>query len=142
MIKMNLGIAVGLCTVLSACDSTTELNLNTVGDTMAYEQTSLEATAGQKVKLTFKNNGTQPAMQHDFILVKAGTDAEVSTAGLTAGAAKDYIPDSPNILAHTKLLKPGESDTITFTAPAAGDYPYICTFPGHYPLMKGVLHVK
>jgi azurin len=129
--------------MFSACDNTTELNLETVGDTMAYNTTTLEAKAGSTVKLTLKNNATSPAMQHDFVLVKPGSEQEVSLAGITAGAAKDFIPENANILAHTKLTKPGESDTVTFTAPAtAGDYPYICTFPGHYPMMKGVLKVN
>ena len=127
----------------SACESKTELELGSVGDTMAYDKTLLEAKAGSTVTLTLKNNGTSPAMQHDWLLVKPGTEQEVDNTSMAAGPAKNYIADSPNILAHTKLLKPGESDTITFTAPAtAGDYPYLCTFPGHYPLMKGVLRVN
>ena len=62
-------------------------------------------------------------------------------------AATDYIPADEEskkmIVAHTKILGGGESQTITFTAPAeAGDYPYVCTFPGHFALMQGVLKVK
>jgi azurin len=110
---------------------------------MAYDKTTLEAKAGSTVKLTLKNNATSPAMVHDFVLVKPGTENEIGAAGIAAGPAKDYVPDSPNVLAHTKLLKPGESDTITFTAPSEpGDYPYICTYPGHYAVMKGILKVK
>jgi azurin len=134
--------ALAALSVFSACNSTTELNIETVGDTMAYNTTTLEAKAGSTVKLTLKNNATSPAMQHNWILVKPGSEQEVSLAGITAGAAKGYIPDNANIIAHTKLTKPGESDTITFTAPAAGEYPYLCSFPGHYPMMKGVLKVN
>ena len=46
------------------------------------------------------------------------------------------------MVAHTKLLGGGESDEITFTAPAAGEYPFICTFPGHFAIMQGVMTVK
>jgi azurin len=62
---------------------------------------------------------------------------------------KSYIPAGADggvhvdILAHTTLVQPGTKTELEFTAPAeAGDYPYICTFPGHFLLMKGTLHVK
>jgi azurin len=59
---------------------------------------------------------------------------------------KDYIaPEFANkVLANTKLLGPGESDTVSFAAPRkAGDYTYICSFPGHLAIgMKGALSVK
>ncbi|MBI2711391.1 MAG: azurin [Bdellovibrio sp.] len=110
---------------------------------MAFDKTLLEVKAGATVKLHLKNKATSAAMQHDFILVQPGKDNEVAMAGLAAGPSKDYIPESSAILAKTKLLKPGEEDTITFTAPSTpGDYPYICTFPGHYPMMKGIMKVN
>jgi azurin len=32
---------------------------------------------------------------------------------------------------------------MSFTAPIAkGDYPYVCTFPGHHILMRGVMKVR
>lgn len=136
-------MTLGIVTISGCNDSATEIELATVGDTMAFDKTTLEAKAGGQVKLTLKNNATSPAMQHDFVLVKPGTENDVGAAGIAAGPTKDYIPDSPNVLAHTKLLKPGESDSITFTAPSQpGDYPYICTYPGHYAVMKGILKVK
>ncbi|HEY3291667.1 MAG TPA: plastocyanin/azurin family copper-binding protein [Anaerolineae bacterium] len=46
------------------------------------------------------------------------------------------------MIAFTNLVKPGDTGTVTFDAPAAGQYPFICTFPGHYVLMKGTLTIK
>ncbi|MEO6705938.1 MAG: plastocyanin/azurin family copper-binding protein, partial [Ginsengibacter sp.] len=58
------------------------------------------------------------------------------------GEKKSFIPNSPKVLYHTLLLQPGKSDTIYFTAPdKPGDYPYVCTYPGHYFLMRGILKV-
>jgi len=70
--------------------------------------------------------------------------AQVNKAGETAGVTADYIPDDTRIIARTAgLLKGGQSETVTFTAPAAGTYVYLCTFPGHFEEgMKGVLRVK
>ena len=56
---------------------------------------------------------------------------------------KDPIPETDLIVRHTKLLKPGESETLEFTAPEeAGDYPYLCTFVGHAAIMNGVMKVE
>jgi azurin len=127
----------------AAAAKTVKLNIATVGDTMAYDQAVLTVPAGAKVQLTLKNNGKSEAMQHNWVLTKPGASDKVAMDGTMAGDKKGYIPDSPDIIAHTRLLKPGKSQTITFTAPSvAGDYPYVCTYPGHYVMMKGVLKVQ
>ncbi len=79
------------------------------------------------------------------MLVKGGDDvaAKVDEEGATAGTAKGYIPDDANIVSNVKLLNGGESGTASFTAPAAGTYTFLCTFPGHYAAgMKGTFTVK
>jgi azurin len=117
------------------------LDIGSQGENLMYDKSTLQAPAGSKITLNFKNNST--ALSHNWVLVKPGTEATVATAGMAAGEAKDYIPDNdPNVLAHTKLTKPGASNSVTFDAPPAGDYPFICTFPGHYTLMKGTLTIK
>lgn len=108
-------------------------------DQMKFSTNELHVKANEKVTLTMKNEGTQPkeAMGHNFVLLKDGTDLAAFAA--SAINAPDHIPASnPAILAHTKLLGPGESDTIEFTLPA-GSYTYICSFPGHYLTMTGIL---
>src|SRR5262249_43381079 len=88
----------------------------------------LVVKAGQPVELTFTNE-SKINMQHNFVLVQPGAAEEVANAGISAGADKGWVPESPKVLAHTKLLNAGQSETITFTAPAApGKYPFICTF--------------
>ena len=39
------------------------------------------------------------------------------------------------------MLKPGDSTTFVFKAPAAGKYSYVCTFTGHYQTMVGTLNI-
>jgi len=114
------------------------INISAVGETMAYDQTSLNVKAGSQVTLTFKNPST--TQKHNWALVKPGKENDVALAGIQAGEAKNFIPEgNPDMIAHTKLVPPGGSDTVVFTAPAPGDYPYECTFPGHNAMMKGVL---
>jgi len=109
---------------------------------MKYELTEFTVKAGQRVKVVMDNTATAPAMQHNVVITKPGTNTdEVGLAAVTAGEAGSYIPkDSKAILFYTAIAKPGEKTEVVFSAPPAGDYPYLCTFPGHFALMKGVMH--
>ena len=116
---------------------------------LGYDKTDLTVKAGQKIKLTLNNNGSIAPQPHNFLLIKSGKEAAVGAqANLMMtdpqGMAKGYIPEASkaDIIAHTKLVQPTQSDTIEFIAPTEpGDYPYMCTFPGHWLLMKGTMHV-
>jgi azurin len=109
----------------------------TANDTMKFNVTDFSVQRGQKVSVTLKDIGTMPklSMGHNFILLKQGTDAKAfSEAGLPY-AGQDYIAPElkDKVLAHTKTIGPGESDTITFTAPSIpGFYDFVCAFPGHF----------
>ena len=124
----------------------TKLMLGVVPNVMKYDKAELTVKAGAKVMLLFKNE--KCALQHNFLLLKPGTKDAVGALAdkmLTdpQALAKQYIPESADILVKGhKLIGIGQSDLIEFTAPAEpGDYPYICTFPGHWRLMNGVLKV-
>ncbi|MFN8567823.1 MAG: plastocyanin/azurin family copper-binding protein [Kouleothrix sp.] len=145
------GIAVVSALVLAACGGgaaapagggATSLNVSTAGEQLQFAPANLTAAPGD-VKLTFKNGSS--AQKHNWVLVKGGDDvaAKVDEEGVGAGDAKGYIPDDKaNILANTKLLNGGESDSITAKV-EAGTYTFLCTFPGHYAAgMKGTLTVK
>ena len=117
-------------------------------DTMQFDLKSFEVKAGQKVELTFKNVGKIPkiAMGHNLVVLKKGISAVAfGQKAMGAGAnATNALPESVkgDTIASTKLLGPDESETITFTAPETGDYEYVCTFPGHFALMRGIMKVK
>ncbi len=120
----------------------------TASDTMKYSVTRLEVSPGEDVKVTLTNAGTQPkaAMGHNWTLLRKDADASAFANAAVAHKDSDYFPQelSSQVLAHTKLLGPRESDTVEFKAPTEpGDYPFLCTFPGHFVSgMKGVLVVK
>lgn len=120
-----------------------ELTLGTDGDNLYFDKKEMEAKAGQTVKITFKNNSSASSnMNHNWVLTKPGTEQQVASDGMQAGEGNNWVAEGPNVLGHTKLAKPGESVSVTMTMPAAGDYTYICTYPGHSATMKGTLHVK
>ena len=85
-------------------------------------------------------------MLHNFVVVQPGTSNEVGSAALNLGLNAEkmnYVPNSANVLNHTKLLQPGTAETIYFVAPTKpGNYTYVCTFPGHYTVMLGTLKVE
>lgn len=120
-----------------------ELTISSVANTMTFDKTALTVPAGAEVHLVLKNNATMTTLPHNWVLVKPGTEASVAAAGLKLGEPAGYFDvRDKNALAHTPTAKPGDSSEVTFTAPAdPGTYPYICTVPGHYMLMKGVLTV-
>jgi azurin len=119
-----------------------ELAIESVANTMTFSKTALSVPTGAEVHLTLKNNSTMTTLPHNWVLVKTGTEASVAAAGLKYGEPAGYIDiHNTDMIVHTPLAKPGESTEVTFTAPDPGAYPYVCTVPGHYMMMKGVLTV-
>jgi len=114
-------------------------------DAMKYNATRIEVPAGSKVKIEFKHVGKMPkeAMGHNLVVLVAGADPMAFAQKAATAAATDYLPAGDDqVLANTKLLAGGEADTIEFDLPGPGEYPFLCTFPGHAGLMKGVLVVQ
>ncbi len=108
---------------------------------MVFSKDKLTVKAGAKVALTFNICGSSKGMTHNFVLVKPGKAQSVIDASVAAGPDKNWIADSSDIVAKGKLVDAGESETIDFTAPTEpGEYPYVCTFPGH-ATMKGVMKI-
>ena len=117
----------------------------TGNDQMQYDQLFLQVDAGTRVKLTLTHSGkmAKAVMGHNFVLLKEGTSMAGFVKEALQAVDNDYIPpNSDAIIANTKMLGGGESDTIEFDAPAPGSYDYICTFPGHFAVMKGKLVVS
>ncbi|MDB6140181.1 MAG: rane-bound dehydrogenase domain protein [Verrucomicrobiaceae bacterium] len=114
---------------------------------MAYAIKLFTVKAGQPVKLTFSNKAAVP-LPHNVVVGKAGTkDVLFGVAAKLmmdpTGMAKGYIPENcPEMLAHTALVQPGQTETISFTCATPGDYPYMCMFPGHSMLMNGVIKAE
>ena len=117
----------------------------TGGDDMKYNLTTIEAKPGEMIHVVLKNVGTVPkiAMAHNFVLLALAADPVEFTKAAMMAQATDYIPadQKAKVLASTKLAGPGETVEVSFKAPAkAGTYNYLCTFPGHYVRMYGVVN--
>lgn len=120
----------------------------TANDAMKFSVTRIETKPGQEMKVVLVNIGSMPkaAMGHNWVLLKKGVDAKAFVAAAVTAGATDYLPTSQagDIIAHTKLLGPKQTDEVSFKAPTEpGEYEFICSFPAHYISgMKGVLVVK
>ncbi|NOK58876.1 MAG: auracyanin [Chloroflexi bacterium AL-W] len=147
------GVVAVCILVLAACgnpsepmpivDSGPELSLGvSTEDSSWFNTETMTAPAEQEVSLTFHNDSG--LLRHNWVLVDGGDDVAtaVNAAGIEAGPAAEYLPESEQLVVATQLLDPGESATVTFTLPP-GTYTFICTFPGHYDQgMKGTLTVE
>jgi plastocyanin len=121
------------------------ITIKTIPERLLYDLREFKVAPGAPVKLVFENPDVTP---HNLLIVQPGAADEVGMAGnemakTPDGFAKGFIPDSPKILHKTKMLNQGDSEVLRFTAPTAkGKYPYICTFPGHWLVMKGEMIVE
>jgi len=120
--------------------------LLTGNDRMQYSDTLFKVKASEKVKLTFRNIGKMPknSMGHNFVLLAQGTDFTNFATEAIKARDNDYIPEqlSSSIIAHTRLVGPGETDEIAFSVSNKGIYDFLCSFPGHYGTMRGKLVVE
>ena len=115
--------------------------VHTVREQMRYDIKDITVKAGQEVNLTFTNDDFMP---HNLLIVEKGSVEEIATQAMMLGEKGfdlGFRPDNKKILHGTKMLDAEESETLTFTLPK-GEYEFVCTFPGHWTLMRGTIKVK
>ncbi|MCT1525224.1 MULTISPECIES: azurin [Sphingobacterium] len=122
----------------SAASASNEVVIES-NDQMKYNLSEINVNAAEPVKLTLKHVGTmkKDVMGHNVVVLKAGADVAAFTTAAMNAKDTDYIPESKDVIAHTKVIGGGEQDAIEFTLPGPGTYDFICSFPGHAGIMKG-----
>ena len=112
------------------------LEISTDGDALLFDKNNLEVAAGGDVVLVFDN--ASGVNLHNWVVVQAGTKDDVAQRGTAAGPGDDWVqPGDADVIANTKVLGPRKTGEVRFTAPAAGTYQFVCTFPGHNFTMFG-----
>ena len=120
------------------------LRLGTLHEQMFFDKIQLVAEAGKPVELVFHNSD---AMQHNWVLIQVGGVDEIGVAAEKMPPQPDstgrlYVPASAKVLQATKMLNPNDTIRLRFDAPKEpGDYPFLCTYPGHWQRMRGTLKV-
>lgn len=121
------------------------IRLGVIKNQMKYDSPVFEVTAGKPVQIVFEN---PDFMQHNLVIGAIGSLKVIGTAADALasdarGAEMNYVPRIPEVLFSTKLVNPQESVILNFTAPEKpGDYPFVCTFPGHWSIMNGTMKVN
>lgn len=122
-------------------DTVVTIRMNAVGG-LQYDIVRFDVKPGAQVRLILTNKDD---MKHNLLITQPGSRLAVVDAALRMGSEgekKSYIPEGRQILWSIPLLEPGESKTISFTAPQKeGVYPYVCTYPGHGQVMYGAMYV-
>ena len=119
------------------------IRIGTVVEKMKYDINEFTVKPGKKVKLIFANPDFMP---HNLVVTKPNKADSVAQKALTLGAQgfdMAFVPKSEDVLWSSQLVDHGKEEEMSFTAPSTkGDYPYVCTFPGHHILMRGVMKVR
>ncbi len=121
------------------------INIAVVPEKMQFDKKEIRVKAGQPVTLRLDN---QDGMPHNLVILKPGSLEKVGAAADALlsdpkAAERHYVPSMPEVLHSTKVINAGESTSIEFVIPnKPGDYPFVCTFPGHWRLMHGIIKVE
>ena len=128
----------------TAVEEAVEVALSVIPGALQFDRTSFAVPSGERIRLTFTNPDDLP---HNAVFVEPGSANAVGAMldGLikrNEAEALQYVPDTTAVLFSTGLVQSKDSATLTFVSPhKAGDYPYLCTFPGHWRVMQGTMGV-
>lgn len=136
----------GLRTAEEASDPNAQIiQIKAVREALQFDKKEFTVKAGQPVEIVFEN---PDAMQHNMVIGKPKSLDIIGAAAdkmITAkdGADKNYVPSIAQIVAATPLVNPDQTFRLKFTAPGQkGNYPFVCTFPGHWRVMNGIMKVE
>jgi len=122
-----------------------EIKISTLPAKMLFDVDHITVAAGRAISLLFENPDLMP---HNIVIVKPGTIQKVGEAAdamakTADGFEKNFVPDVAEVLFATPLVNTGKNFRLNFKAPdRPGEYPFICSFPGHWQVMKGILKVE
>jgi putative membrane-bound dehydrogenase-like protein len=121
------------------------VTLGVVNGQMRFTENTITARRGQRVEITLDNTDDMP---HNLVIFRRGAMAAYEkelfgSLNEPNAQLRGFVPDSPNVLVASRLLNAGESTVVSFDAPTEpGEYPFVCSFPGHWATMRGVLRIE
>ena len=122
---------------LNENDTITIVGMGATMNEMKYDTKVLRVPADKEITVELVNESTDATMPHNLVVIQKGTANDVGQGGLQHKENGYVNPNDENVIAHTPVAQMGETVYVTFTTPAAGDYDFICSYPGHWGLMNG-----
>lgn len=110
------------------------------GNTMAeikFSKSQIIVAPKTMITVALTNNSTNASMPHNIVFIEKGKGNDVGQAGVMHKDNGYVKPNDINVIAHSKVANIGETVYVTFETPASGEYEFICSYPGHWSLMKG-----
>ncbi|MDB4107322.1 plastocyanin/azurin family copper-binding protein [Bacteroidia bacterium] len=104
---------------------------------MKFDVKAIRVPANKEITVALKNESTDATMPHNIVFIQKGTANDVGQGGLHHKENSYVNPEDKNVIAHSPLAQIDEIVYFTFTTPAIGDYEFICSYPGHWGMMKG-----
>jgi azurin len=129
----------------TASTGTTIIKLGVIPHEMKFTKSTFTVKAGSQITIDFEN---PDFMQHNLVFVQPGTleligKAADDLARDPKGAELNYVPKIKSVIAATRLVDPNGKESIVFTVPnIPGEYPFVCTVPGHWRIMNGIMKVE
>lgn len=128
-----------------SASGSTVVKLSVIPHEMKFSKSTFTVKAGSQVTIDFEN---PDFMQHNLVIGQKGT---METIGKAAdelardpkGAEQNYVPQTPEVIIATALVDPEGRESLVFVAPTEpGEYPFVCTVPGHWRIMNGIMIVE
>jgi len=109
---------------------------------MKFNKKVIRVPANKNITIALTNRSSDATMPHNIVIIKKGFANDVGQAGLSHKENAYVKPNDQNVIAHSPLAQIGETVYFSFKTPRIGNYEFICSYPGHWGLMKGEFITK
>ena len=137
-----------LCVFSSTSFAACETSLS-AADNMMFDKRKISVDSScKKFVINFEHKGKMPiaAGGHNVVIIQTEDfNTVVKKIDMKLGAETGFLPETPEVLAKTAIIGGGSQATLTIDTSKlekGGSYQFICSFPGHYAVMRGTLEVS
>jgi len=104
---------------------------------MKFDKKVIRVPANKAITIALINKSSDATMPHNLVIIKKGSANQVGQGGYKYKENAYVNPTDTNVIAHSPLVQIGETEYFSFITPSIGTYEFICSYPGHWSLMKG-----